>query len=264
MKRFFISIYFIFFAVLFISAQNWTTIDNFYRDGKYNEGLKEALTLLNQNKTNISLLWRISRFYLEIGDETKDKKEKIATYSKGMEIAEPYINNTNDPKEERAQLFFWYTANFASRSKAIGIMESINTLPKLFELVDQNIAIDPTFAAPYLLKGRIDLEVPSFLGGNVFRMGESFSLAIKYNPKDLSVLVDAADGFYKRNWDANRKKREAEKQNKTDGTPENLSDREYSKILLEMAFNVYKEMKEPTKRDTLKYNEGLELYKKFK
>jgi len=149
-------------------------------------------------------------------NETKIKKEKVDYYTKGMDFAAPYYQNATADLSDRAQIFFWYTANFASNQKAIGIMESISTLPELFKLVDENIKIDPAFAPPYLLKGRIDVEVPGFLGGDDFRMGESFALALKYNSNDLNVLVDAADGFIKRNWDVNKKTKEKEKRQKSD------------------------------------------------
>ncbi len=262
MKRVFIFLILIFFLFNLYSV-DYKKIDEFYTEGKYSEGLTVSLKDFDKNKPDIALIWRISRFYLEMGDETKVKKEKVDSYTKGMDFAAPYYQNSTADLSDRAQIFFWYTANFASKSKAIGIMESISTLPELFKLVDENIKIDPAFAPPYLLKGRIDVEVPGFLGGDDFRMGESFALALKYNSNDLNVLVDAADGFIKRNWDVNRKAKEKEKRQKSEGNPENLSDRDYAKQLLDRAFNLYKSLEKPTKRETVKYNEGLELLKKF-
>ncbi|MBN2545840.1 MAG: hypothetical protein JXB50_08590 [Spirochaetes bacterium] len=258
-----IPLFILIFIISKLYSVDYKKIDDFYTEGKYTDGLSYSLKEFDKNKPDIALIWRISRFYLEIGDESKTKKEKIDSYTKGMDFAAPYYENNNAGVSDKAQLFFWYTANFASKSKAIGIFESISTLPELFELVEKNIKIDPAFAPPYLLKGRIDVEVPGFLGGDDFRMGESFALALKYNSNDLNVLVDAADGFVKRNWDANKKLKEKEKRQKSDGTPENLSDKEYAKQLLDKAVSLYKSLEKPTKRETVKYNEGLELLKKL-
>ena len=124
--------------------------------------------------------------------------------------------------------------------------------------------MDPTFAAPYLLLGRIDDAVPFFLGGDKFRMGKNLSKAIKYNPKDMSVLVESGELFLKRGWDSDKKKKMSKKFEEDDGTPQNLSDKEYAKILLDKSLELFKSISDPSVREEVKYQEALELLKKIK
>ena len=242
-------------------SYDYTLVDELYRVGKYKEGLEGLESNFDVSKPDSQIIWRISRFYFEIAEaiDKRDKQEKINYYTKGMDIAEPYLDIKNGDALDRAQVIFWYTACFGSRGEVIGIKESLDIVPKLFELADRSLALDPTFAAPYLLKGRIDNAVPFFLGGDKFRLGQNLSLAIKYNPDDMSVLVDSADMFISRDWDADKKRKNVEKKGADDGTPQNLSDKEYAKILLEKGIKLFDKIKNPSFRDKSKLEEAKKL-----
>ena len=195
----------------------------------------------------------------------KIRRISIVYFTKGMDISKQFLDITYGEKLTRAEIIFWYTANYGSRGETIGIKESLDIVPDLFNLADRALALDPTFAAPYLLKGRIDSSVPSFLGGDKFRMGVNLSKAILYNPTDMSVLVDSSVAFINRDWNVSDKRKKAiNNKGETDGTPSNISDKEYAKKLLNQAIDQYKSLENPTKRDTLKLNEANELLKKLK
>ncbi len=248
-----------------IFGVDFSDADTLYDKGKYYEGLNVVLKMHNDSNPDPAVIWRISRFYYEIGDGLlKEKKAKIKQFSQALKFSEPYLEIKNGNKEDRAQVVFWYAAILGARGEVIGIKESLDTVPVLFKLADKSIAIDPTFAAPYLLKGRIDDAVPDFLGGDKFRMGENFSMAIKMNIKDLNILVDAAKAFIKRNWDGDKKQKMAEKKGKNDGTPQNLSDKEHAKQLLDIAIKTFSSMQSPAKRDEDKFNEAKNLLQKLK
>ena len=195
-------------AVNLVIANNFDQVDKLYSEGKYAEGLKIIEKDFNHTNPDPEIIWRISRFYFEIAEETdkKNKKDKIENYTKGMEAAKQFLEITYGEKLTRAEIIFWYTANYGSRGETIGIKESLDIVPELFKLADKALSLDPAFAAPYLLKGRIDSSVPSFLGGDKFRMGVNLSKAIYYNADDMSVLVDSAVAFLNRDWSVSDKK----------------------------------------------------------
>jgi hypothetical protein len=248
-----------------IFPTDFTNIDNLYHDGKYQEGLNILLTMHDKNKPDPAVIWRICRMYYEIADliPNKDKQKKINKFNEALDFTRPYLDLQTGDKLDRAQIVFWYAASLGSRGETIGIKESLDTVKDLFKLADKAISIDPTFAAPYLLKGRIDDAVPSFLGGDKFRMSINLTKGIELNPKDMNLLVDSAHAFIKRDWDVEKKRKNASKMNKTDGSPQNLSDREYAKQILNMAIKVYLEIKNPSKREMNKYNEAIRLLKKI-
>jgi len=258
-------IVFLFLIVSFnlLYSEDLQEIDELYKQGKYQVGLDKLKRMHNSSNPDPAVIWRISRMYYELAEELSDKKAKIDKYTEGMNSSASYLNIKNGDKLDRAQVVFWYAVNLGARGEVIGIKESLDIVPKLFELADKAISIDPTFAAPYLLKGRIDDAVPSFLGGDKFRMGINFTMAIKLQ-KELNILVDSARGFIKRNWDADKKQKMKEKMNKTDGTPQNLSDKEYAKQLLKEAIGLFHTISRPSKREKMKYDEAVELYKKVK
>lgn len=263
-----IIIFFIFILnyVNFINSTDFKIIDDLYHNGKYQEGLTILENEYDTLYPDIKIIWRISRFYYEIADSLpdKNKQEKIEYYTKGMEISALYIEMTDGEKSDRAQLIFWYTACYGSKAELIGIKESLDVIPELFMLADKAIELDPAFAAPYLLLSRVDEEVPALLGGDKFRMGKNLSKAIKNNPEDISVLVESGELFLNRGWDIDKKKKMTEKNGEEDGSPKNLSDKEYAKILIEKALELFKNIDNPSVRDKNNYQLAMELLKKFK
>jgi len=103
-KKMFISLVLIFILINLYSV-DYKKIDEFYTEGKYSEGLTVSLKDFDKNKPDIALIWRISRFYLEMDDESKVKKEKVDSYTKGMDFAAPYYQNSTADLSDRAQIF---------------------------------------------------------------------------------------------------------------------------------------------------------------
>jgi tetratricopeptide (TPR) repeat protein len=265
MKKIFIAAVFSFlFAKTFFSL-NFDHVDTLYEEGKYEEGVKILEKEFSKSASDPEIIWRISRFYFELAEEAdkKSKKDKIALYTKAMDVARPFLDISYGDKLTRAEIIFWYAASYGSRGEVIGIKESLDTVPELFSLADKAIALDPTFAPAYLLKGRIDSSVPSFLGGDKFRMGVNIGKALYYNSKDMSMLVDSANAFLNRDWEV-KKKNSVFKKSGPDGNPADISDKDYAKKLLGEAVELYKTFSKPTKRDGEKFREALDILKKLK
>ncbi len=265
-SKFNLLIVFFLLNVLFCTnAADFTKVDSLYHDGKYEQGLNILLTMYDKNNPDSAIIWRICRMYYEIADAMpkKEKQLKINKFNQALDFARPYLDMQDGGRLDRAQVVFWYAASLGSRGETIGIKESLDTVKDLFRLANKAISIDPTFAAPYLLMGRVDDAVPSFLGGDKFRMGINLSKGIELNPTDMSLLVDSAKAFYDRNWDIRKKYNMAKKMGNTDGTPQNLSDREYAKQILDQAVKVYFGIKNPSRREMNKYNEAVKLLKKL-
>jgi hypothetical protein len=218
------------------------------------------------SKPDPAIIWRMSRDTFELAEAIpgSQKKEKIAKYTEAMDIAKPYLDIAYGEKNDRANIIFYYATNYGSRGRVIGIKESLDNIPELKRLADKSLEIDPTLSLAYLLKAKIEEEVPSFLGGDKFKMGIFYSMTLKYDPENLTVLYDAAYAFYNRNWDANKKKSMADKNGKTDGTPQEMSDRDYAKTIAEKAVETYGKIKNPSDRDKKQYGNALKLLKTLK
>jgi hypothetical protein len=251
------------FILNFCYSFDFKVVDDLNHNGQYDESLKILKSAFDSNKPDPGIIWRMSRDTFELAEliPASKKKEKIAKYTEAMDIAKPYLDITYGDKTDRANIVFFYASNFGSRGKVIGIKESLDNIPELKSLADKSLQIDSTLSLAYLLKAKIEEEVPSFLGGDKFKMGVFYSMSLKYDGENLTVLFDSANAFYNRNWDVNKKKSMADKLSANDGTPQNLTDREHAKEILNKALEVYKNLKNPSKRDTEQYNNSLKLLK---
>jgi hypothetical protein len=238
-------------------------VDALNHDGKFEESLKLLKESFDPQKPDLAIVWRMSRDTFELAEAipSSKKKEKIDKYTEAMDIAKPYLDVTYGEKSDRANVVFFYASNFGSRGRVIGIKQSLDNLPELKSLADRALEIDPTLSLAYLLKAKIEEEVPSFLGGDKFKMGLFYSQSLKYDPQNLTVLYDAANALYNRNWDVNKKKSMSDKLKTSDGTPPDLTDRQYAKKIADSAVQAYKNLTNPSLRDTEQYGNVLKLLK---
>lgn len=244
---------------------DFTKSDDMHHKGNYKDELTLLKSLFNTDKKDAALLWRIGRAYFEIAEQipNKNKQEKIIAFNDGIEFLKPYIDIKDGDKSDRAKVVHWYTANFASKGNTIGAIEALSIVPELRALCDKALSIDPAFSDPYFILARIDDRLPGALGGDKVRMGINLSKALKYNSEDITVLVDSAAAFYNRNWSIDKKKQEYSKKELEDPNPNNISDREYALELLKKSISIYKNMQDPSFRDTIKNKEADELLKKW-
>lgn len=263
-----ISIIAIFILPFILFSNDLTTLDKLLDEGKYSEALPLAEKLLDTSNKEAEILWRVGKIYYELADAKKNKKkETISLCEKGMSILKPFINaNILGDAIDKAKVVYWYDVLYARRGKAIGIKESLDIIPELFNLADKAISIYKEFGEPYHLKAMIDDAVPSLFGGDKFRMGINFNNSLKYDPDNLTFLVDAANGFYTRNWDIKKRLAEAKKNNIIDdGSPSNLTDKEYASQLIKKAIQIAeKKANTLTFSEKKKYEEAKELVKKIR
>ena len=239
-------------------------IDRFNDMGKH----KEALELLKKNfdadNPESGLVWRMEREMFDIaeGIPQSNKSEKIAGYTEALDFGLPYLDMKSGEKSDRARVVLYYASNFGSKCKAIGIKESLSNVPELKRLADKALDIDPRMASAYLLKAKIEDALPGILGGDKFKMGLYLSKAMYLDPENLKILHDSDQSFYERNWDAKKKTSIFLKKRMTDGTPEGVSDRQYSWIICDKFISIYKSLSEPAKKDIELYDDLMNTVKR--
>lgn len=234
-------------------------------NGKYNEALKLLQDNNKESDPDLKIIWRIGRETFEIADNLSSKNDKIKLYDEGIKATKPFIDKDSGDKRDRAEVIHWYMANYASKEKVLGIFggqESLKVIPNVFKLIDECLAIDPSYAPAYFFKGKLLEDVPSFLGGNKFEMAIYYQNTLKFAAENekLFFLIDIARSFYNRNWDIKKKKNTA-KNNKlpSDETPPELTDREYAYQLLLQAKEKYDKNRSFSKREIDKSKELLKL-----
>lgn len=265
-RRLFMRKFFIVFLILqsfMINATDYLDeLDTMLDQGKYKEGLSKSLDYYKNNSDDLSLVWRVSSFYYFTSTKMSDKNDAISTLDDGINFTKKFIDNKNAEKSTLARINYWYAVLNSEKSRLKGIKASLDMIPTLRELAEKARKLDPSFSGPYHLVAMIDYNLPGLFGGDKFMMGVNIMKAIENDNEDVLYKVDAAEIFYSRNWDVNKKQKETDKQN-IKGNPLNKDDREVALDLLNEAFSSYKRMPNPPVRVIDKMKEAEDLLKKL-
>lgn len=264
---------FFLFAIPFIAFSNniLTTVDELDFNGNYSKALKILVENNNSSDPDLKIIWRIARETYEMAENSSSKDDKIEFYNQGIEATKPFINIDYGDERDRAEIIHWYAVNYASKMKDLGVFggrESLNVVPNVFKLMDRCIEIDPIYASAYFFKAKLQEDVPFFLGGDKFEMAVNYQKVLQYaeDKEKFFYLVDIAKSFYNRNWSVKKKEDAAKKKDDytSDGTPQDLRDREYAYQLFLKAKELYDSSKKHSKRDIDKYKELIKLIEEMK
>jgi hypothetical protein len=209
----------IFFVILiplslFCQDAFFNEVDNLNNNANYNEALKLLEQKFNENKNDIKIAWRIVQVYYFLSEPVTNKNDKIALYSKGIQVAEPFLDKQFPDKKDMANLLYWYTINYASKTRDLGIFagrESLDLIPRVIKLSNKCTEIDPEFAGAYFFRGKFYDEIPAFLGGSKMKMETNYALSLKYaNPSErILFLYEISNSLSKRKWSLTNKLNEA-------------------------------------------------------
>jgi hypothetical protein len=238
-------------------------IDKLHHDGKYQEAYDELIKVFDPQNPDPALIWRIGEEIFVIADQIPDysRKQKLEKYDEGVSFLDKYLSINTGSVRERAAIIHWYTSNLALKYFTIGIFESIKNLSKIKDLNDLAIKTDLSYADPYYFKANLLDILPGFMGGDEVKMCYYYSLAIRYAPYDINILIDGAKTFYKRNWQTARIKKEYQMENLPYPV---VNDREYSIVLIDNAIEVYETDNNPSAHDKIKIKEAYRLQKRWK
>jgi len=263
----------IFFLISFYSYSNEIIVkfEELDKKGKYKEALDYLLQEIEKPNAEIGLRWRIAMTSFEITNSISNNKEKIKYFDIGIKTTKDYLDIEDINKRDRVEIIHWYMINYASKLKLLGIFagkESLTIIPEIIKKMDKCIEIDPTYAGSYFFKGKLYLDIPSFIGGDKIKMGENLVKAVNYadNIQMIPLYTGSAECFIIRNWSVDKKNSLKDKKNNpiTDGSPSNLSDSEYAETLLNKVIKTYNGNNDPSARDTENYKKAVNLLNKMK
>jgi hypothetical protein len=251
-----------------IAQESYKDYDDLITQGNYAEAYNLLLSKYDPAKPDLKIIWRIGLACYEYTEIINDKNKKIEWHDKAVNLMKPYIDINYGEKRDRAQVIQWYTINYASKMRLLGIFggrESMEVVPYMFKMMDKSQSIDPTFAGSYLFEAKLHEDVPFFLGGDKNKMGVNYLYAIDYadEKEKIIMLYEAANSFYKRNWSADKRKEEAAKANITKNDYTKYSDREYSYILLNEAKNIYESKTNTMPKEKIIYKKVVNLLREI-
>ncbi|MBR6198742.1 MAG: hypothetical protein IKQ61_00610 [Spirochaetales bacterium] len=235
-------------------AADFAEIDKLFDAAQFDKAHAALMTEYNTDNTQASVIWRLGRYYYEIADKLPSKKEIVAKCDEGLAFVKPYMDTAVGEPADRARVIQWYDVLLSRRGQAKGVKESLDRIPDFFAFADKAIAICDTIPEPYHLKAMIDKELPVIVGGNKVRMSQNFMKAMEVSPNVIVFMVDAADGFIGRGWDAAKKVKSGDTY-----SPAGISDKEFAKQLLLNAKKIASEKSDLTdmEKDKMKLADTL-------
>jgi hypothetical protein len=264
MRKTIISMILILYALASVIANDFEHIDQLHDNGKYGQALSALRANLDPASPQAAILHRICKSNYEIANAIQKRKPRIKAFETAMKEVEIYLKNSQGSKRDRATLYHWYGILSSKRAESVGVFESLGNVPNLMNILDKSLSIDPTFTDPYYIKGMIHKAVPFGKYGDKYLMSVYFSRAVKGTPDNIFMLTDFAKALDSRNWNTRKKQRVANK-NKTDsdGTPMNLTDREYAIKVAQMALQEFDKKTNPSLQEKKKIKEAEELLGKL-
>ncbi|OHD15260.1 MAG: hypothetical protein A2Y34_05980 [Spirochaetes bacterium GWC1_27_15] len=262
MKRFLFIAFFILNIFLAFSF-DFENLDNLHDNGKYVETLGILQDKLDKASPDAQIIWRIGREIYYITKNIKDRKQKLSKFEEGLEFLKSYYNFNSSDIRGNAKIIHWYAILSSEKASTKGIKESLDNIPDLFKYCDDAIKVDQNYGDPYYLKAMIDDGLPTLFGGDKFRMSENLTKALVLDGENYWFLVDGAKAFINRGWDVKKKASLSAKKGKNDGSPQDKSDKEYAKILLTKALDLFAKDINQTMLEKEKIEEGKKLLEKL-
>lgn len=137
--------------------------------------------------------WKAARACHWIGDHARQKREKLAWYERGIEIARAAVERHPDSAECR----FWLAGLYGSYGEARGVLKSLSLLKPIRRELREVVRIDPTYqgGAGYRVLGIVDYKVPPIAGGNKKRALELLEKSLAIDPEDPFTTYYLAEYF---------------------------------------------------------------------
>ena len=184
--------------------------DELYKERTDLAKARVAVAALRQAVTadygNYEAAWKLSRACFYVGDHSKGA-EADDMFKTGVEAGKAAVKLQNDKPEGH----FWLGANYggeASRS-TLASLSSVQDIKKEMEAV---LKLDEKFhgGSAYLALGRLYLEAPRVLGGDVSKATEYLKKGLAISPNNAMMKYYLAESYVAANKDGEAKKLIAE------------------------------------------------------
>lgn len=173
------------------------------------ERVRAGLVLLRRARaiapTDYEAAWRTARLAYTLGDKSKDEKEREAAFREGIEAGETAVRaQPNKPDGH-----FWLGANYGGFAQTQGALAGLSYADKLRREMETAQKLEATgfHGSTYMALGRLDLELPGWLGGDRQRAQATLEQGLQYGPENMMLRLQLAKAYL-----ANKRPEDARKQ----------------------------------------------------
>ena len=179
------------------SAELLQQADKSYAEREDLARVREGLELLRRARAvdynNFDVAWRTARLNYTLGDKTTDATEREKAFREGIEAGETAVR----VEPARAEGHFWLGANQGGYAQSRGPIYGLAAAEGLRKEMETVLKLDEGFqgGSAFMVLGRLDLELPSMLGGDPKRAIETLERGMKYGEQNALYRLRLAEAY---------------------------------------------------------------------
>ena len=162
--------------------------------------LRQAVTA---DYGNYEAAWKLSRACFYVGDHTTNGDEADDMFRTGVEAGKAAVKLQSNKPEGH----FWLGANYGGEAKR-STLASLSSIQDIKSEMEAVIKLDEKFqgGSAYLALGRLYLEAPKVLGGDISKATEYLKKGLTISPNNALMKYYMAEAYASANKDAEAKK----------------------------------------------------------
>ena len=190
-----------------MAAEKIAEAEPFYEGREDLNKARTAVTVLRQAHAadygNYEAAWKLARAAFSVGDRTENESERDDMFREGVEAGKGAVQlQPNKPEGH-----FWLGANYGGRAEN-STLSNLSSFQDIKGEMEQVLKLDETYEgySAYLGLGRLYLQAPKVLGGDVKKAIEYMEKGVKLNPNNTVMRFHLAEAYEvdKRNADAKK------------------------------------------------------------
>ena len=190
-----------------MAAEKLTEAEPFYEGREDLTKARTAVTILRQayaaDYGNYEAAWKLARAAFSVGDRTDIDSERDDMFVQGIQAGKGAVQLQPDKPEGH----FWLGANYGGRA-AHSTLSNLSSFQDIKGEMEAVLKIDESYQgySAYLGLGRLYLQAPKVLGGDVKKAIEYMEKGVKLNPNNTVMRFHLAEAYEadKRNGDAKK------------------------------------------------------------
>ena len=157
------------------------------------EGLETLRRARAVDHANFDAAWRAARLNYTLGDKTTDATEREKAFKEGIEAGETAVK----VEPQRVEGYFWLGANQGGYAQSRGPLYGLSAAEGLRKQMETVLKLDESFqgGSAFMVLGRLDLELPSMLGGDPKRAVETLERGLKYGEQNALYRLRLAEAY---------------------------------------------------------------------
>src|ERR1051325_10135605 len=190
-----------------MSADKIAEAESLYAGRGAMTNARAAVTALRQAHAadygNYEAAWKLARAAFYVGDRTDNETERFAMFEEGTDAGTAAVQlQPNKPEGH-----FWLGANYGGAA-AHSTLSNLSSFRDIKGEMETVLKLDESYQgySAYLGLGRLYLQAPKVLGGDVAQAIEYLEKGIKHNPNNTLMRAELAAAYEASHRDAEAKK----------------------------------------------------------